>query len=86
MNKKNNNQPISVTIDHVVPRVLDFQINIFGFIYSVSLDNIDKAIYRIIDSSTGMVINSFDNYNQAVHFAEENDYEVIYSPNLDMDF
>jgi len=85
MNQKNNN-PISVTIDHVVPRILEFQLNLFGSIYSISLDNIEKAVYRIIDTSTGMVINTFDNYNQCLHFAEENDLEVIFTPNLDMDF
>lgn len=85
MNQKNNN-PVSVTIDHVVPRILEFQLNFFGFVYSVSLDNIDKSVYRIIDASTGMVINTFDNYNQCLHFAEENDLEVVFTPDLDMDF
>lgn len=85
MNKKNI--PISVTIDHVVPRILEFQLSLFGFSYSVALDNIDQSLYRIIDTSTGMVINSFTNYNQCLHFAEENDLEVVFAPNLDnMDF
>lgn len=85
MNQKNNNTSISVTIDHVVPRILEFQLNIFGFVYSISLDNIDKAVYRIIDASSGVVINTFDNYNQCLHFAEENDLEVVFIPNLDLD-
>jgi len=85
MNKKNN-QPISVTIDHVVPRILEFQLNIFGFVYSITLDNIEKSLYRIVDTTNGMVINTFNNYNQAIHYAEENDFEVITTPNLDLDF
>ena len=83
MNKKNNS--ISVTIDHVVPRILEFQLNIFGFVYSIFLDNVDNSVYRIIDASSGMVINVFDNYNQCLHFAEENDLEVVFIPDLDMD-
>lgn len=85
MNKKNS-QPISVTIDHVVPRILEFQLNIFGFVYSITLDNIEKSLYRIVDTTNGMVINTFNNYNQAIHYAEENDFEVITTPNLDLDF
>lgn len=85
MNKKNNS-PISVTIDHVVPRLIDIQITLFGFSYSVSLDNVDKSVYRLIDTSNGIVMATFSNYNQCVHYAEENDYEVICSSNLDLDF
>jgi hypothetical protein len=83
MNRKPNPN-LTVTIDHVVPRILDFQLNLFGFVYSISLDNMENSVYRLIDSSTGIILNCFPTYTHCVHYAEENDYEIIMTP-MDLD-
>jgi len=75
----------SVSIDHVVPRIFELHISIFGFVYSISLDEIDKSVYRVIDVSNGMVMNTFTSYNQCMNYISENEFELIDSA-IDNDF
>lgn len=75
----------SVSIDHVIPRLFELHISFFGFIYSVSLDNSEGSVYRVIDISNGMVVNTFTSYAQCIHYIDENEFELV-NANLDNDF
>ena len=69
-------QPISVIIEYVAPRIVDIQISVLGFKFSSSVDHLTDAYYRLVNIYSGVVLATFPSYNQCVHFAEENDYKI----------